>query len=285
MYSTLISPQECLKALETNPIILDCRFQLNDTEAGRRAYLLGHLPTAQYVHLDKDCSGRIGPLTSRHPLPEMQIFLQRVAAWGITKERQVILYDDQGGSFAARLWWMLKTIGVESTAVLDGGSIGWQALNLPLTTEITHPLPAPRFVINNDWQFITTMQMQKFSRDPEYLIIDARSPERYAGLQEPIDFKAGHIPSAINRFHGLNFDQKGFFKSPDALRKEFLELLGSYTPEKSIFYCGSGVTSCAHLLAMEVAGLPGARLYAGSWSEWIKYQENPVITLNENDIV
>lgn len=280
MFSTLISPQQCKKALENNPVILDCRFQLNDTEAGRRAYLLSHLPTAQYVHLDKDCSGRIGPLTSRHPLPDMQTFLHRAASWGISKESQVILYDDQGGSFAARLWWMLKTIGVDSSAVLDGGFIGWQALNLPLTSDIISPLPAPLLEIKQDWQLVTTAQMQKLSVDPETLIIDARSPERYAGLQEPIDFKAGHIPSAINRFHGLNFDQQGFFKSPEVLRKEFLELLGDYKPSQTVLYCGSGVTSCAHLLAMEAAGLPGAKLYAGSWSEWIKYQENPVITEN-----
>jgi thiosulfate/3-mercaptopyruvate sulfurtransferase len=283
MYSTLISPQECFKALENNPIILDCRFQLMDTDAGRRAYLISHLPSAQYVHLDKDCSGRIGPLTSRHPLPEMQTFLQRVAAWGITKESQVILYDDQGGSMAARTWWMLKNIGVEYSAILDGGFLVWQALNLPLTTEIVTPQLAPLLESKQNWQIVSTAQMQNMSRDPGYLIIDARSPERYAGLQEPIDFKAGHIPSAINRFHGLNFDQQGFFKTPDVLKKEFLELLGNYSPAQTVLYCGSGVTSCTHLLAMEVAGLPGARLYAGSWSEWIKYQENPVIT--ENDIV
>jgi thiosulfate/3-mercaptopyruvate sulfurtransferase len=280
MYSTLISPQECFKALENNPIILDCRFQLMDTDAGRRAYLISHLPSAQYVHLDKDCSGRIGPLTSRHPLPEMQTFLQRVAAWGITKESQVILYDDQGGSMAARTWWMLKNIGVEYSAILDGGFIGWQALNLPLTTEIVTPLPAALLEPKQNWQIVSTAQMQNISRNPGYLVIDARSPERYAGLQEPIDFKAGHIPSAINRFHGLNFDQQGFFKTSEVLRKEFLDLLGNYNPAQTVFYCGSGVTSCAHLLAMEVAGLSGARLYAGSWSEWIKYQENPVITEN-----
>ncbi len=280
MVSTLISAQDCMKILDSNPVILDCRFQLIDTEAGQRAYLQNHLPGAQYVHLDKDCSGRIGPLTSRHPLPEMRSFLERVSSWGITKESQIILYDDQGGSFAARLWWMLKSIGVEASAVLDGGYVAWQTLNLPRTNEIEKPNPAPIIEVNPDWQIVTTAQMQKMSRDPQYLIIDARAPERYAGLQEPIDFKAGHIPSAINRFHGANFDQQGFFKTPYTLRKEFIELLGRHTPSQTVFYCGSGVTSCAHLLAMEIAGLPGAMLYAGSWSEWIKYQENPVITEN-----
>jgi thiosulfate/3-mercaptopyruvate sulfurtransferase len=273
---TLISAQDCKDSLDQEPVILDCRFQLMNTDAGRLSYEISHIPTAQYVHLDEDCSGSITEKTGRHPLPELSVFLQKVASWGITSNSQVILYDDQSGAIAARVWWMLRSIGVQNTAILDGGFPYWQRLSFPVTREITPPSSAALLETHSNWQIMTTEQIRKIIRNPDYLLVDARAEDRYKGIIEPIDPVAGHIPSAINRFHGLNFKSNGCFKSAETLRQEYFDLLSGYSPSQTIVYCGSGVTSCVDLLAMEIAGLPGAALYAGSWSEWIRDPENPI---------
>jgi len=278
IFSTIISAHQCFDLLDHHPVILDCRFKLLEPQAGRSAFLLGHLPTAQFADLEKDCSGQITPRSGRHPLPELSVFLQRVAAWGISTESQVVLYDDQGGSFAARLWWMLRKIGICGTAVLDGGLQAWQAAGFPLSTEWSPPDSALLLQNIPEWQFIHTDQLKIYINDPTYLIVDARSEERYLGRFEPIDRIAGRIPASINRYHGLNFTQDGKFKSPEMLRAEFQSLLGNHSASQTIFYCGSGVTSCTHLLAMEVAGYPGAHLYVGSWSEWIQEPNNPILS-------
>jgi thiosulfate/3-mercaptopyruvate sulfurtransferase len=278
MYTSVITAEELNQYSDTNLIIIDCRFQLNDTEAGRKAYDVSHLTGAYYSHLDKDCSGTITATSSRHPLPDIHTFLQTISKWGIQKDSQVIVYDAGAGGIAARLWWMLKNIGLDSVAVLNGGFSYWQSIGYPLTQEVPSYQTGTTNLTANGWSFVSMEQMKEFINNSDYLIIDARAPERYAGETEPIDPIAGHIPSAINRFHGLNFDTNDCIKSKEELEIEFSSLIGQYPIENVIVYCGSGVTSCAHLFPLEYINKKGAKLYAGSWSEWIKYPENPIIT-------
>jgi thiosulfate/3-mercaptopyruvate sulfurtransferase len=278
MHQNQISADQLMGILDQNPVIIDCRFQLNDPEAGRRAYLVSHLPGAFYAHLDEDCAGVITPSTGRHPLPEIKTFLHTVATWGIHKDSQVVLYDDKTGAMAARLWWMLKNIGVINVAILDGGFNYWQITKLPLNTVVPALCVECESIACEAWNYVSTTQMQSLINDPNYFIIDARAPERYAGLEESIDPIAGHIPNAANRFHGLNYTAEGFLKPTNTLRDEYTKLIGDFSPDHVIFYCGSGVTSCVNILSMEHAGLPGAKLYIGSWSEWIRNPKNPLIT-------
>jgi thiosulfate/3-mercaptopyruvate sulfurtransferase len=220
--------------------------------------------------------------TGRHPLPEMASFLKKVTAWGISNDCQVVVYDDNTGAIAARLWWMLTHIGIDHVAILDGGFSYWQKLGYPVSDVIPAFHQERKPLQSADWQYVTTAQVRHYIEDPQYIIIDARAADRYAGKAEPIDAIAGHIPGALNRFHGLNYDSSGLFKSADELKKEYSALIGNYAPDHVIFYCGSGVTSCANLAAMQLAELPGAKLYLGSWSEWIRDPENPIITLKKN---
>ena len=278
MFQNKISIEQYQGILNQPHVIIDCRFQLSDTEAGRRAYQQSHIPNALYAHLDEDCSGKITPQSSRHPLPEVSVFLGKVASWGINRDTQVVVYDDKTGGIAARLWWMLKKIGVENTAILEGGFTGWQNAGLPVNHSKPAVKPVAIWSSIESWPVISTQDMMSMINDPTYLIIDARAAVRYAGLEEPIDPIAGHIPNALNRFHGENFDENGLLKPNSMLHAEYTKLLGNYKPENIIFYCGSGVTSCTNVFAMEVIGMPGANLYAGSWSEWIRDPQRPIIT-------
>ncbi len=283
-YTSVIAPQDLLPRL-TDPawVVIDCRFDLKSPNWGAAAFLDGHLPGAQYAHLDHDLAGQVLPgITGRHPLPKIDTMAARLAAWGIGDETQVVVYDTAGGAFAARLWWMLRWLGHPQVAVLDGGLQLWQALGYPLETGQERPRPAAFFTPHADRSsWLSSEQVDALRADPASRLIDARAPERYAGAVEPIDPVAGHIPGALNRFHGMNLTAEGRFKSPELLRSEFTALLGDTPPDQMAAYCGSGVTSCHHLLAMEYAGfgtvpLGGAKLYAGSWSEWITDGNRPI---------
>ena len=278
-FTTLISPQELYLHLENpNFIIIDTRFDLSKPAWGAEEYAKAHIPGAQYAHLDRDLSGAVTPKTGRHPLPEPEDFIRTASAWGIQSTSQVVVYDTSGGSFACRLWWLLRYYGHTAVAVLDGSLNRWKAENYPNQVGVESRGPAHfRGAPQPGW-VVETAEIPRISTDPAYCLLDARTDVRYRGEQEPIDPIAGHIPGAVNYFHGLNLTSEGTFRSKEDLRAVFEKILGPIAPDHMVVYCGSGVTSIHHLLAMEYAGLPGAKLYAGSWSEWIRDSAHPIST-------
>ncbi len=258
-------------------VIIDCRFDLADPAWGENQYASGHIPGAMYAHLDHDLSGKITQRSGRHPLPDPAAFASLLSNWGIGPEIQVVVYDQSGGAFAARLWWMLRYFGHECAAVLDGGYTKWIAEGKPVDLSV---LPRPRvdFIpLIRPEMLVSTQDVLSMMSDPSVALIDARAPVRYRGETEPIDPVAGHIPGALNRFHADNLSTQGTFIPAAELRQQFSQLLGGASPEKAVVYCGSGVTSCHHVLAMAVAGMPLPRLYAGSWSEWIRDPNRPTV--------
>lgn len=271
MFDTLISAETLHHYLDDPDWrIVDCRFQLDDPEAGRRAYQENHIPGALYVHLDEDLSGPIIPgQTGRHPLPAVDEATALFSRLGIDKDVQVVVYDDKGGAIAARLWWMLRWLGHEAVAVLDGGLSVWDAKGFPLDSEL--PAIPPRTFIPQEqagW-ILHADQVEAIREQDEWVLIDSRTPERYRGEHEPIDPVAGHIPGARNAPHPATTQEEGTYRSPGELREHFSEVTDRQPAERTVFYCGSGVTACRNILAYKIAGLGDARLYPGSWSEWI----------------
>jgi thiosulfate/3-mercaptopyruvate sulfurtransferase len=253
--------------------LFDCRHDLFKPELGAQQYREGHIPGAAFASLDKDLSGAKTGKNGRHPLPPPESFVAWMGKQGLKPADSVICYDAGPGSMAARLWWMLRWAGHDAVAVLDGGLAKWAKEGMPVTTEVpsfaatTYPAK-PRQAMVVDAAYVAS------NREKD-LLVDARAPARYRGEQEPIDPVAGHIPGAINRFNNDNVNADGTFKDEAALRRDFSAVLGQRRPDEVINYCGSGVSACHNLLAMEIAGLPGARLYAGSWSEWIADPNRP----------
>ena len=276
-YQILVSSEVLVNQL-TNPgwIVVDCRFALSDSDAGRLAYKESHIPGAHYAHLDEDLSGPVTSESGRHPLPDPDQFCQTVGAWGVTPKSQVVVYDDTGGAIAARLWWLLRWLGHSNVALLDGGWQRWQALGFPVqhTIPVTLPTKYPAAEPGQTW--LTTAQVIQALEEGEITLVDARTSERFVGEVEPIDPVAGHIPGAVNRSMQLNLDRNGLFKPAEQLRAEFESLLKNRSEEDVVHMCGSGVTACHNLLAMEQAGLTGSRLYPGSWSEWIRDSARPI---------
>lgn len=280
-YTTLISAADLARHLaEPHWVVLDCRHDLADPEAGRAAYAAGHIPAAQFAHLDTDLSDRMpgpdGEFRGRHPLPERTAFIETLRNRGINSDSQVVAYDAHGGMFAARLWWMLRWVGHEAAAVLDGGLPAWTALGMGLSTE---PAATVRGTIALRPSIVPTVSaadvVANLSSDARTMV-DARAPDRYRGENETLDPVGGHIPGAKNRFFKDNLEADGRLKPAARLRAEFAALVAA--PEAAIIQCGSGVSACHHLLAMEVAGLTGAALYPGSWSEWCADPARPVAT-------
>lgn len=258
--------------------VFDCRHDLLNPDYGRLAYAKGHIPGAQFIHLDVDLSGAKDGRNGRHPLPEPAVFAAKMSACGVDDGCQVVAYDNEGGAFAARLWWLLRWLGHERVALLDGGLAAWRRLKLPLET--TPPVVSATQFVPKAGVGATLGKEQVLGAlgDPEVLILDARAPERFTGEQESIDPVGGHIPGAVNRFFFDNLDDVGvYFKSADELRADFAALLGSRQPADVIQQCGSGVTACHNILAMEIAGLPGSKLYPGSWSEWCADPATPKV--------
>jgi len=276
-HTTLVSISDLAAHLDdAGWIVCDCRHDLVDTEAGRRAYRESHIPSAQFVHLDEDLSAPKTGRNGRHPLPAPEQFARRLGELGVDNAKQVVAYDASGGCYAARLWWMLRWLGHDAVAVLDGGWDAWR--------KAPHPI-ADRIPVIKAAQF-TMYRRANMACDAQYivanleksgpLLLDARSADRFRGENETLDPVAGHIPGALNRFFRLNLDGDGNFKPSTTLKQEFNELLGNNAPGNVAHYCGSGVTACHNLLAMEVAGLSGSRLYPGSWSEWCSNPSRPV---------
>ncbi|MDI1279635.1 sulfurtransferase [Methylobacter sp.] len=276
-YTTLVSAETLHQQLNhPDWIIVDCRFSLANTEAGAKAYRHGHIPNARYAHLDKDLSSAITDFTGRHPLPNFALLAKKLGDWGVTNTSQVVVYDDAGGAFAGRLWWLLRCMGHDKVAVLNGGIKQWQKQGLPVTTTLPTVKPATFRPYLNEASWLSALQVQNNMAKKSICLIDARTPERYRGKQEPVDPVAGHIPGALNRAFQLNLDSNGLFLSAEQLREQFNQLIGTTVPEQVVHYCGSGVTACHNLLAMEYAGLTGSKLYAGSWSEWIRNKNRAV---------
>ena len=264
-------------------IVVDCRHELADTGYGRRAYAEGHIPGALFLHIDEDLSGPLrapdGRFRGRHPLPDREAFSRRLALTGLTPNTTLVAYDDSDGMYAARLWWLARWIGHERVSVLDGGLKAWRECGYAITTE----LPSPRSAAISHLAPVSMPTIDADTllaglADGKYRILDARAPERYRGEVEPLDANAGHIPGAHNRVFRSNLRADGRFKAPEELHAEFAEAVSDFPVDRVVHQCGSGVTACHNLLAMAVAGMPGALLYPGSWSEWSSDPSRPIAT-------
>lgn len=255
-------------------IVCDCRFNLSKSAEGRRLYEEGHIPGAIYVDLEQDLSKKKEKHGGRHPLPETTEIANNFGKLGITEKSTVVAYDDQGGSMAARLWWMLKRLGNENVFVLQGGYSKWVDLGYPVSTERPEIKEAVFLPQTSRYQAVEMNEVKRMieERPQDAILIDSRDPQRYSGEHEPIDKEAGHIPGAIN-VPWTNNTTQNKWKSPEDLKRIHKELEGK---KEIIVYCGSGVTACANLLGMDEAGIENVKLYPGSWSDWITYPENPI---------
>ncbi|MEQ1869638.1 MAG: sulfurtransferase [Vicinamibacterales bacterium] len=275
-YTTLIDTATLASLLPVRRVLIaDCRFDLKDAAAGALAFDEGHIPGAVYVHLDRDLSAPKTGMNGRHPLPDPTTLAQTLGRLGIGTGTQVVAYDQDSGMFASRLWWMLRWMGHDEVAVLDGGYARWTAEGRPTRggAEVRH---ATTFVARPRGDMLVSGDQVKELADQGFRLLDARAPERYRGDVEPLDRVAGHIPGALNHFFQSNLDAGGSFRSAHDLATSLTATLGGAPPDRVICYCGSGVTACHDLLAMEHAGLTGAKLYAGSWSEWSANPDRPI---------
>lgn len=275
-FTQLISVHDLATLAKPTWRIFDCRFNLAEPQAGRAAYAAGHLPGAFFLDLDDDLSGPRSGLNGRHPLPDPQLLASKLAGLGVDAGTQVVAYDDVGGMFAARLWWLLRWLGHERVAVLNGGLPAWTAAGHGLSTDVPES-PAAGFTAQlRHCMKVDADYVLGHLHQPGMLLIDARAPDRFRGENETLDPVGGHIPGAINRFFRDNLDAKGCFKPAAQLQEEYGALLKGGDAHRVVLQCGSGVTACHNLLAMESAGMSGARLYAGSWSEWCADPARPV---------
>jgi thiosulfate/3-mercaptopyruvate sulfurtransferase len=295
MHTTLISPADlrALLASDTPSMVFDCSFDLSQPSLGEQQYLQAHIPGAVYAHLDEALSARHGAagpqgvLTAggadepasggRHPLPNRERFAVWLSSVGFDNTMQAVVYDRNGANYCGRLWWMLKWAGHEAVAVLDGGLQAWQAEGGEVASGEEPSRFQTNFVLGDEHaKLVTTDMIVKNLGQPSLTVIDARAPARFRGEMEPLDPVAGHIPGALNRPFSQNLGTDGRFKSPQQLREEFLALLGDRDPAGVVHQCGSGVSATPNLLAMTLAGLGNAGLYAGSWSEWCSDPARPV---------
>jgi thiosulfate/3-mercaptopyruvate sulfurtransferase len=257
-------------------VIVDAGFDLANPDAGERDFAAGHLPGAVYLHLDRDLSGARTGRNGRHPLPDRAAFAATLGRIGVAPGVQVVAYDRQGSPYAARLWWMLRWLGHGEAAVLDGGADAWRAAGGAWETTAGTPSPKPPYPLDRPPLAASVDAVALMKRLGRHPLIDARSGERFRGEAEPIDPVAGHIPGARSRFHKENLGADGRFKPAARLREEFSALIGVQPPGAVVHQCGSGVTACHNLLAMEHAGLAGSMLYPGSWSEWSSDPARPI---------
>ena len=266
----LVTTEELALHLDDpNWVVIDTRHDLMNPEKGPMAYAEGHIPGAFFMHVDTDLSGPKTGKNGRHPLPDLAEFAAKVNQRGIGPDTQVVVYDDLAGNFSVRLWWMLRWLGHEKVALLDGGWPLWVKEGRPVTKDVPAPrkgsfVPRPHLGDTVDVHFV-----DRFRESADVKLVDARAAERYTGQQETVDPVAGHVPGAVNRFWKDNIASDGRFKLAGMLRREFDDLLGGLAPGQVVHMCGSGVTACHNIFAMELAGLPGSKLYPGSWSEWV----------------
>jgi len=276
-FKTLISVDELAERID-QCVVVDCRHELTDPKAGLAAYQQSHIPGAHFLHMDDDLASHGGSGGGRHPLPGPDTFAAKLASIGLRENQQLVAYDGAGGAQAARLWWLARWVGHEHVSLLDGGLPAWQAAGFPVNAQVPQPAAgainaktdqAPRVSVDD---LVTNLLSHEFQ------VVDARAAQRFNGEQEPMDPVAGHIPGAINRPLQQNLREDGRFKPAPVIRQEFEALLDGRDPTTIVHSCGSGVTACHNLLAMEYAGLHGSRLYPGSWSEWCSDPDRPVGT-------
>lgn len=279
MPTTLVSTAE-LAAQLVNPdwVVFDCRFTLTDPAAGRAAYHASHILGARYADLNEDLSSPVTPQSGRHPLPDPQVLCAKLGAWGVGRQTQVVVYDDSYGSMAVRLWWLLRWLGHENVALLDGGLPKWMREKGAMSADLPHPTSQSFPCTINSGMSVDAVAVDHYRLSAEHRLIDARPEQRFSGEREPLDTVAGHIPGAVNWVFEENLDMDGTFLPAEELRENYLRLMEGVAPHNVIHTCGSGVTASHNLLAMEVAGLTGSRLYPGSWSEWITDPSRPVAT-------
>ena len=277
-WTTLIDAASLASQLD-DVTLFDCRSELGNPHWGEAEYAKSHLPGAQFLHLDRDLSSPIVPGSGRHPLPDPDALGRRLGELGAGNDRQVVAYDQGNGAYAARLWWLLRWIGHRRVAVLDGGFAGWLAAGLPLeSVRRADPMPRQLDAKPDASAWVDSGTVDELRQRAGNLLVDARGAERFAGRNETIDPVAGHVPGARSAPFTGNLASDGRFLPPAALRRRWETLLGFQPPAGLIAMCGSGVTACHNLLALEHAGLGGGRLYAGSWSEWIRDPRRPIAT-------
>jgi thiosulfate/3-mercaptopyruvate sulfurtransferase len=274
-HTTLASTAEFAAHLDDPAwVLFDCRHDLANPDSGAQAYATAHIPGARFLHLDRDLSAPTTGKNGRHPLPDPQAFMRTLGAAGVDTNKQVVAYDAQTGVYAARLWWMLRWLGHENVAVLDGGYAKWTQEARPVTSNVPRPAPA-RFAGRPRAISVDADEVMRSLGRPGRVLVDARSPDRYRGENETLDPVGGRIRGSLNRFFRDNLDASGCFKPAADLRRAFAALIGDAPPDAVVHSCGSGVSACHNLLAMEIAGLSGSRLYPGSWSEWCSDPSRP----------
>jgi len=279
-YTTTVSTQTLEENIE-NPdwLIIDCRSSLTDHNAGFNAYTEGHIPNSFFANLEDDFSSPIDSHSGRHPLPDFDKLTNKLGSWGINKDTQVIAYDDASGAYAVRMWWQLRSFGHNKVAILDGGINQWTKEQRGLSTEVPEKSAAGPYDVHFDSSSVTTTeQIQSNISENTFTLLDARTPERYRGEAEPIDTVAGRVPGAVNRAFQLNLNEEGLFLSPEELKQQYQPIVDSAINKEIVHMCGSGVTACHNMLAMEIAGFDTTKLYVGSWSEWIRDSKRPIAT-------
>jgi thiosulfate/3-mercaptopyruvate sulfurtransferase len=282
MHKTLVSPSVVAQHLQDPSwVVVDCRFDLTNPARGEELYREGHIPGARYADLDRHLSGAKTGANGRHPLPGSDEIIRHFSELGIGPHSQVIAYDADSGMYAARLWWMLRWMGHDAAAVLDGGLARWRRDGHPVRGGVESSTPgnfkgAPR----PGWR-LTAADVLAGLGSPHRLLVDARTNERFRGINETLDPVGGHIPGAANYFFQQNLKEDKTFKSPEELKSQWAPVLKGHDAKEVVMYCGSGVTACHNLLALEHAGVHGARIYAGSWSEWSADPSRPVATTDD----
>lgn len=278
-FDTIVSAGQLAEHLDDPDwIVFDCRFTLTDTDSGFKAYQTGHIPGARYAHLNNDLSSEMTDRSGRHPLPNPELLAEKLGRWGVGAGKQVVVYDDSFGAMACRMWWLLRWLGHDAVALLDGGYPRWLRNKLPTTNELPLVVASHFDCRLDDTMWVDSKHVEEALRDKTCLLVDARSEDRFNGEREMLDKVAGHVPGAVNFPFEDNLDLGGTFLPLDELREIYSELLDGADPASVVQMCGSGVTACHSLIAMEYAGFKGARLYPGSWSEWITDPGRPVET-------
>ena len=282
LYKTIISANNLKNNISNSDfIVFDCRCDISDSSYGVDAYNEGHIENSIFIDIDNDLASDKTVNSGRHPLPDPELLSEKLSQWGMSNHKQVVIYDDAGGAFAGRMWWILKWLGHDNVAVLDGVLGAWMSSGGKLSTKTTvfeRSVFTPRV---NDDMHVSIKDVEEAQYKMNKLIIDARSKERYLGIKDMVDPVAGHIPGAISHPLGQNLDKNGHFKSAEELRLNFNKLIGDTVSSDIISMCGSGITACHNILALEISGVKGVPLYVGSWSEWIVDKSRPIAKIDK----
>ena len=283
-YKTIIKADDLIKILDDEGLVLfDARCDIKDTSYGIGAYNDGHIPNAIFIDIDNDMASSKGHSTGRHPLPDPEKLAEKLSQWGVDNNKQIVVYDDAGGAFAGRVWWIMRWMGHKGgVAVLDGGLSGFLSVGGKLVTDQkSRDRSQYEYDCKNDMH-VSIEEVIEAQYKVDTALIDARSKERFLGIKDPVDPIAGHVPGALSHPLGNNLTSKGFFKSPEELKLIYSKLIGDIEADKIISMCGSGITACHNIIAMEIAGIKDVRLYVGSWSEWISDPQRPIAKIDNN---